>query len=191
MWKALRISILLLVLLFVSVSTWLTQARSTDWEDSLWIKVYPINGDGSDESRRYIANLDVDDFDDIESFVEREIRKYGHTLSRPVRMELGREILEQPPSVGDAPGALDIMLWSLKIRWWAGRVAGPQDDPAPDVRVFVRYHAPLDSIQLENSVGLRKAVVGVVEAVGGSRWSASHHKIKAPERLPELGAKAM
>ena len=47
MFKAVRISILLLILFFVSVSTWLTQSRSTDWNDSLWVKIYPINGDGS------------------------------------------------------------------------------------------------------------------------------------------------
>ena len=45
MFKAVRISILLFVLFFVSVSTWLTQARSTDWNNSLWVKVYPINGE--------------------------------------------------------------------------------------------------------------------------------------------------
>ena len=47
MFKAIRIGVLLLILFSVSVSTWLTQARSTDWNDSLWVKIYPINGDGS------------------------------------------------------------------------------------------------------------------------------------------------
>ena len=71
MFKAIRITILLFILFFVGVSTWLTQARSTDWGNSLWVKVYPINADGSDTSRDYIAGLDTDDFSDIEDPHER------------------------------------------------------------------------------------------------------------------------
>ena len=79
MFKAIRISILLVLLLFVSLSTYLSQARSTDWNNSLYVKIYPINADGSEASRRYIERLDVETFDDIEGFVSREIRRYGHS----------------------------------------------------------------------------------------------------------------
>ena len=72
MFKVVRISILLFVLFFVAVSTWLTQARSTDWNNSLWVKVYPINGDGSDKAAKYIETLGVRDFEGIEKFLERE-----------------------------------------------------------------------------------------------------------------------
>ena len=60
MFKAIRITLLLLILFFVAVSTWLTQSRSTDWNNSLWVKIYPINGDGSTESTRYIEALGAD-----------------------------------------------------------------------------------------------------------------------------------
>lgn len=188
MFKTIRIAVLLLILLFVSLSTWLAQARSTNWNDSLWVKVYPINADGSDSSGDYIATLEVDDFAAIESFVAREIEKYGHSLSRPVRMELGREIREQPPAVGDQPSVMGIMLWSLKMRWWAGSVAGPQDSPKPDVRIFVRYHAPDDQFILENSVGLQKGMVGVVNAHAGRRNAGLNNFIIAHEFLHTLGA---
>ena len=52
MFKVIRISILLVILIVVSLSTWLTQARSTDWNNSLWVKVYPINADGSELAGR-------------------------------------------------------------------------------------------------------------------------------------------
>jgi len=188
MFKAFRITVLLLILFFVAFGTWLTQARSTDWNNSLWVKVYPINADGSDVSRDYIASLDIKHFSAIESFVAREMEKYGHTLSKPVRMELGQEIHEQPPMIGDAPGVLDIMLWSLKMRWWAGSAAGPQDSPDPDVRIFVRYHAPDGQIVLENSVGLQKGMVGIVNAYAGRRESGVNNVIIAHEFLHTLGA---
>jgi hypothetical protein len=188
MFKAIRITVLLLVLFFVAVSTWLTQSRSTDWNNSLWVKIYPVNGDGSDVSGRYIDSLTTDSFASIESFVAREIGKYGHSLARPVRMELGEEIREQPPTFGDSPGALDVMLWSLKLRWWAGSVAGPQDDPAPDVRIFVRYHAPEDNFVLENSVGMQKGMVGIVNAYAGKRQAGTNNVVIAHEFLHTLGA---
>jgi hypothetical protein len=188
MFKAIRITVLLMILFFVSVSTWLTQARSTDWNNSLWVKIYPVNGDGSDVSARYIDGLTTKTFAPIESFVAREIGKYGHSLERPVRMELGREIREQPPNFGDSPGTLGIMLWSLKLRWWASSVAGPQDDPDPDVRIFVRYHAPEEHFVLENSVGMQKGMVGIVNAYAGKRRAGTNNVVIAHEFLHTLGA---
>ena len=188
MFKAIRISLLLLILFFVAVSTWLTQARSTDWNNSLWVKVYPINADGSNESEKYIDSLTVESFNGIETFISKEIEKYGHTLNRPVRMELGQEILEQPPSMNEAPSMLDVMVWSIKMRWWAGKIAGPQDDPAPDVRIFVRYHAPDGNVMLENSIGLQKGMVGIVNAYSGRRYGGTNNVIIAHEFLHTLGA---
>ena len=188
MFKAVRISILLFVLFFVAVSTHLTQARSTDWGNSLWVKVYPINADGSDASRDYIAGLDTDDFSDIEAFIARETERYGKTVSRPLRMELGRPITEQPPEIGPDSGVLGIMLWSLKMRWWASTTAGAQDSINPDVRIFVRYHNPESAYVLESSVGLQKGMVGIVNAYAGRRLSGRNNVVIAHELLHTLGA---
>jgi hypothetical protein len=188
MFKAIRVTVLLLILLFVVASTWLTQARSTDWNNSLWVKIYPVNGDGSDVSSAYIDSLTISSFEPIEAFVAREIAKYGQSLTRPVRLELGEEIREQPPTFSDSPSALNIMLWSLKMRWWARSVAGPQDDPHPDVRIFVRYHAPDDHFVLEDSVGLQKGMVGIVNAYAGRRRAGSNNVVIAHEFLHTLGA---
>jgi hypothetical protein len=188
MFKAIRITLLLLILFFVAVSTWLTQSRSTDWNNSLWVKLYPINGDGSAESARYIENLTIDSFGAVEAFVSREIARFGHTLARPVRIELGLPIKEQPPSLGPSPGTIDVMLWSLKMRWWAGRISSDQDDPDPDVRIFVRYHAPQTDFLLENSVGMQKGMVGVVNAFAGKKWAGTNNVVIAHEFLHTLGA---
>ena len=172
MFKAVRISILLFVLFFVTVSTWLTQARSTDWNNSLWVKVYPINADGSADSAKYIQELQLRDFEDIEDFLQRETGKYASRLSRPVRIELGQPIDEQPPEMFGDPNGLSVMLWSLKMRWWANSIAGEQDSIEPDVRIFVRYHTPHADLVLENSVGLQKGMVGVVNGFAHRRYRA-------------------
>lgn len=188
MFKAIRIAILLLILFFVAVSTWLNQSRSTDWNNSLWVKIYPINADGSDISRRYIESLTVDGFRSIEGFIAREIEKFGHELNQPVRMELGSEITAQPPVLDRSPNPAQVMWWSLKLRWWAASATSDQDDPAPDVRVFVRYHAPQNDFSLENSVGLQRGMVGVVNAFAARRHAGTNNVIIAHEFLHTLGA---
>lgn len=188
MFKAVRISILLFILFFVAVSTWLTQARSTDWNNSLWVKVYPINADNSPESTQYIANLELRDFDGIESFLTREAAKYAVALPRPVRVELGEPVPEQPPQLGKSPNVPNVMLWSLKMRWWANSVTSDQDRIDPDVRIFVRYHAPDNAVTLENSVGLRKGMVGIVNGYASRRHRGTNNVIIAHEFLHTLGA---
>lgn len=188
MFKAIRISILLFLLFFIAVSTWLTQARSTNWDNSLWIKVYPVNGDGSDEAARYIDDLTVASFEGIETFLKRETERYSRDLKRPVRLELGSEIKEQPPELGKNPNMLSVMLWSLKMRWWASNITDSQDRINPDVRIFVRYHKADIAVVLENSVGLQKGMVGIVNGYAGRHHRGTNNVIIAHEFLHTLGA---
>ena len=188
MFKAVRITVLLLVLFFVAVNTWLSQSRSTDWNNSLWVKIYPINADGSDASAEFIASLKTGDFAAIETFISRETTRYGKSLDRPLRMELGRLVKDQPPVIESGAGVFSIMLWSLKLRWWASSAAGEQDRIDPDVRIFVRYHRPDSAFKLENSIGLQKGMVGIVNARADRRRQGSNNVIIAHEFLHTLGA---
>jgi len=188
MFKALRLFVLLTALLLVSVSTWLSGVRSTDWNNTLYIKIYPINADGSKASREYMARLAADDFAPIEDFMRRELERYGHDLDVPVRVNLGLPVHEQPPEIGDPGNVFKVILWSLRMRWWASSVAGPQDDPKPDVRMFVRYHAPNDYAVLDNSVGLKKGMIGIVNARASRRYRGSNNVIIAHEFMHTLGA---
>lgn len=188
MFKTIRIGILLFILFFVAINTWLTQSRSTDWNNSLWVKIYPINADGSDASERYIETLETQHFDDIAAFIAREASRYGKTVSQPLRMELGEPISEQPPAIEPGSGRFGILLWSLKMRWWSSGTAGAQDAIEPDVRIFVRYHEPGSLLVLENSVGLQKGMIGIVNAYADRRQRGSNNVIIAHEFLHTLGA---
>ena len=188
MFKAIRIGILLLILFFVALSSWLSQSRSTDWNNSLWVKIYPINADGSDISDNYISKLKVENFADIETFVAAEASRYGKSISRPLRVELGEQVLEQPPRLDPGANMLDVMLWSLKMRWWASSTAGEQDSIEPDVRIFVRYHEFENVLVLENSVGLQKGMIGIVNAYASRRQRGVNNVIIAHEFLHTLGA---
>jgi hypothetical protein len=188
MFKTIRISILLLVLFFVAVSTWLTQARSTDWEDSLWVRLYPINADGSTAAARYIETLEVSDFNEIETFLEREAERWRPGVERPVRVELGDVVQEQPPALPQSPNMASVMWWSLRMRWWARRITADEDAIAPDIRIFVRYHRPDHAVTLENSVGLQKGMVGIVNGFASRRFRGRNNVVIAHELLHTLGA---
>jgi len=188
MFKTIRIGILLFILFFVAFGNWLTQSRSTDWNNSLWIKIYPINGDGSDAAASYIGRLEVGEFEGIERFLERETERYSRKVQRPVRVELGEAIGEHPPDLPVEPNALSVMWWSLKMRWWTGSVTDAQDRIEPDVRVFVRYYDPEAPFRLENSVGLQKGMVGIVNAYASRRHRGTNNLVIAHEFLHTLGA---
>lgn len=188
MFKTVRIAILLLILFVVSVSSYLSRARSTDWNNPLYLTIYPINADGSDSATQYIERLELQQFEDIERFVEREAGRYGQSMDRPLRILLGEPIAEQPPDPNAATNPIGVMLWSLKMRWWAGRTAGAQDSGKPDVRMFVRYHAPGGSLPLDNSVGLQKGMLGIVNGYASRRRDAWNNVVIAHEFLHTLGA---
>ena len=74
------------------------------------------------------------------------------------------------------------------MRWWAVSVTDVQDRIDPDVRIFVRYHAPDSSISLDNSVGLRKGMIGIVNGYASRRYHGTNNVIIAHEFLHTLGA---
>ncbi|MEM7613186.1 MAG: hypothetical protein AAF270_15990 [Pseudomonadota bacterium] len=188
MFKRIRILALLLVLLFVALSAWLSQARSTDWNNTLWIRVYPINADNDPATQRYIESLSVKTFVDIEAFFAREVARHGVSLDRPVRMELGPQLPEEPPRLTAQPSIVDTMLWSLKTRWWVSSITRGREDIPPDVRIFMRFHHPDTHLVLDDSVGLRKGMFGIVNAYADRRFAGRNNFILAHEFLHTIGA---
>jgi hypothetical protein len=67
-------------------------------------------------------------------------------------------------------------------------VTDEQDRVDPDVRIFVRYHSPQGEIVLENSVGLQKGMVGIVNAYASRQYAGSNNVIITHELLHTLGA---
>ena len=64
--------------------------RTTDWDDALWVVVYPIAGDGTVSTSQFVDNLEPKDFADIEAFINREAKRYGVTTERSGRGETRR-----------------------------------------------------------------------------------------------------
>ncbi|UCE90592.1 MAG: hypothetical protein JSW10_06600 [Pseudomonadota bacterium] len=187
MFRYLRITILLALLVVVAAGTWLTKLRTTDWDAPLWVAIHPINGDGSDASSRYITSLDVRAFRTLEDFFGDEAESYDLALKRPITVQLAHVIDEMPPTPPAPGNTLAIMAWSLQMRYWAYRV-DHHAGPTPDIRIFVVYHDPVRHERLRHSLGLEKGLVGVVNAFASPTMAEKNNVIIAHELLHTVGA---
>lgn len=187
MWRRLRIAILLLILLFVALNTYFDRVYSTDWNIPLRIAAYPIDADGSEVTVRYIRQLPADTFARIETFFEQEAQQYGLKMERPIRLTLAPPLSQSPPELDPRAGRFSVLLWSLKMRYWAWRVDAPPG-PAPDIKLFVLYHDPAISPAVPHSVGLQKGLFGVVHVFADGAMRGSNEAVIAHELLHTLGA---
>ncbi|NCF27977.1 MAG: hypothetical protein GWP69_11395 [Gammaproteobacteria bacterium] len=184
----LRKGILVYVLILVAVGHWLTTQRTTSWDRPLSVAVYPINGDGSQRSAQYIKSLEWNSFKVIDEFMTEEATHYGVQIKQPVHTILAEPVEDQPPAPPHGGNAFQVMLWSLKLRYWSWSVDRGADPPSSDVEIFVRYFDPDTNPRLAHSLGLQKGLIGVVNAFASPQQAGSNKVIIAHELLHTLGA---
>jgi len=188
MFRRLRTAILLYILILVGGGAWLTSRDSTDWQEPLWILVYPINADHSKASDSYIRTLEPDNFTAIEHFFSGQARAYNLELAQPVTIRLATPLTVLPPSPPPAADTLRVMWWSLKLRYWVWKIEKQQSEPHADIKVFVLYHDPELVSSLPHSLGLQKGLVGVVHAFSSAHMSESNNVVIAHEIMHTVGA---
>jgi len=188
MWRKVRITFLLLILGVAAYSNWYDQLSTTDWDETLYIGVFPVNEASNEVANDYIANLTENRIADIEEFLNQEARDYGIAISRPVNVELYPPVLERPPERAASANVLQNMWWSLKLRMYARRAARASGKPPPQIRIFVIYHDPTFTQTVPHSVGMQKGLVGVVHAFASVNMTRTNNVVIAHEILHTLGA---
>ncbi len=188
MWKTIRIGLLLLLLGAVAVHEWLDRVQTQSWREPLWVGIYPLNADGTATAQQYIDALSVKDFAPIESFFAREAHRYGVTLDEPVHIELYPQGEALPPALDPGSGPIGVAWWSLKLRWFAWRVAEVPGRVPARIRLFVLYHDPATLSTVPDSHGLQKGLVGVVHAFAVAGMAGANDIVIAHELLHTVGA---
>ena len=188
MFRRFRIAMLLYILILVGGGAWLTSRDSTDWEEPLWVLVYPINADHSKASDSYIRILEPDRFTAIERFFSQQGRAYGLDLEQPVTIRVATPLFTLPPSPPRARNTLSVMWWSLKLRYWVWKVEKQQSEPHADIKVFALYHDPKLVNSLPHSLGLQKGLISVVYAFAAPHMSESNNVVIAHEIMHTVGA---
>jgi len=188
MFKKIRVVILVSILLFVAVGEFLAQRRSTDWDDTLWVDVYLVNGDHLDSTQRYVDSIDgAKEFDGVADFFAAEAKRYGVTIEQPFRLNVVGQYRNDLPALDAHPSLLGTMWWSLEMRWLAFKLDWQSDGPKPDIVAFAIYHEPADSAVLD-STGLRKGLIAVTHLFASRDARGSNQVVLAHELLHTLGA---
>jgi len=187
-WKNIRIALLLLVLAAVALHTWFDRRATQSWHETVWVGIFPLNGDGSARAQQYIDGLTVKEFAAIEDFLTREAHRYGLRLEQPLHVELYPQGQQLPPALDPGAGPLGVAWWSLKLRWFAARASSVPGRAPPRIRMFVLYHDPATLEQAPDSHGLQKGLVGVAHVFADHAMAGSNNIVIAHELLHTVGA---
>ena len=187
MFKRLRIAVLLYVLVFVVLAQLFTTRNATDWDAPLWVDVYAVAGDDHPATRRFIDGLSAMEFADAEAFLAREAKRYGIALEYPFKLRVVGEHTDELPRLDPGASRLDVLLWSLRMRWLATRLQW-RAGPSGDIVVFAVFHEPTDGVALDRSTALEKGLIAVANLFADREARATNQIVLAHELLHTLRA---
>ncbi|NQY25901.1 MAG: hypothetical protein HRT92_01835 [Piscirickettsiaceae bacterium] len=184
-----RIIVLLLILAASAIYTKEQRINTTSWYKPIEVTIFPINGDNTIETDDYIQQLTIKNFQDIDSFFARNAEQYQLITSQPIITALGATIHSLPPSPPARNGSiLNIMIWSLKLRYWAYKNTPDNKSNTDRIRLYVLYHQRQDNQALEHSLGLQKGLIGIINVFADSRQNKQNTIIMTHEILHTVGA---
>jgi hypothetical protein len=187
--KNFRILALLIILATVAIYVKDQKLVTQGWYKTLNIVVYPINPSNSLLVEKYINSLSTQSFSRIDKMIKRESKKYNIVSSAPTKTRLGESLNISPPAPPSPDSnILNIILWSLKLRIWVWQNAPDEINNKHLIRMFVLYHDPAITPQLQHSVGLQKGLVGIVNAYGAKSQAIQNNMVIAHEFLHTVGA---
>ena len=186
MWKKLRVAILLIILGIVIIRSFQDQA-DLNWKNSFYVAVYPINAEKSLQVEQYIQTLQASDFSEASEFINTEAKRYGIGLYRPINIVLGKQMQELPPAPPVNGGIFKVMLWSLKLRYFAWQ--HEQDFSVhPKIQLYLLYFDPKQHPRLSHSTALQKGRVGRVNLFAHTDYNSQNLVVLSHELLHTLGA---
>jgi len=180
------------ILLFILATVWTTTISQTrilqDWQGTADIVIIPIAADNDKTTVAHLNSLAERDFNQIRKFFKREIKRYRPDISHALTISLSNPVKSKPPAIpqGDA-NKLNIILWSLKLRWWA-RQNKPANYHSQQIRLYVLYNKPIFGKRLPHSTGLQKGLIGIIQAYTGKQNMSHNNLIIAHELLHIFGA---
>lgn len=182
-----RITLLLTVLVVVGFTSTHQRVYSRNWNQTLQVTVFPINGDGHLSTEAYIKALSDTNFSAIDRWGVREAKRHDLDLQVPFRVTLGQQIRTKPPNFPEDANAVDILIWGLRFRYWAWKHTPDDGADLTRVRMFVVYQHG-DDKPLQHSLGMQKGLMGLVYAFSLPQQSAQNNVVIAHEMLHTVGA---
>ena len=190
LFKLIRITILLLILIAVAFYTKHQKVKSRSWAQPLHVMLYPMNGDNNNPVvESYMRSLKEEDFSEIDEFFQRESQNFSIVTQQPTLTHLGKILTEYPPTEPTPEsGVFSIITWSLKLRYWTFNHTPDASENAQRVVVFLYYHEADKNRVLQHSLGLDKGLLTIVHAFAAKEQAAQNNIIIAHEILHTVGA---
>ena len=187
--KNIRILFLLSLLALVAIYTKEQRLNSLAWYQTLPVIIFPINGDASAETDRYIQSLSAKDFQDIDTFFNRSAKQFQLITQSPISTSLGHTVQSHPPKPPtDRNNTIKVMLWSMKLRYWTYMNTPDNISNKNRIRLYVLYHQGNEEEALEHSLGLQKGLVGIIHAYADPKQNRRNVIVMAHEILHTVGA---
>ncbi len=178
---------LLYVLLFVAGAQFFMARHTTDWDAPLWVDIYAVAADAAPATRTFVDGLSATEFADAEAFLASEARHYGVALEQPFMLRIVGEHAAPPALAADA-GRLDVLKWSLEMRWLAASLRWRADGPSGDILVFAVFHEPAAGVALDRSTALDQGLIAVANLFASRDARATNQIVLAHELLHTLRA---
>ena len=189
MWRKLRIAILLLFLGVAAYSNWYDRLSTTDWDETLYVGVFPIDDADNAVARDYIDAPVGRSHCRHRAVPQRGSDGASASASRaPSASDLYPPVAERPPERAAGAGILQNMWWSLKLRMYARRAARAPAGRRRRSASSCMYHDPSFTSAVPHSVGMQKGLVGVVHAFADAGMTRTNNVVIAHEILHTLGA---
>ncbi|HWW19731.1 MAG TPA: hypothetical protein VNZ06_02905 [Steroidobacteraceae bacterium] len=188
MWRGLRISVLLLVLLVVAGQAWLDRFSTTRWQRTVYVGAFPVGADASTATARYLAQLDQRKIDEVSDFLKAEARRYGVSADEPIELKLYPTLTVPPPELDSGSGVFTRILWSLKLRYYRSRALAAVSRSRPKIALFLLYHDPELTQSLPHSAGLQRGLTAVVHVFASRSQEAQNRIVITHELLHTFGA---
>jgi hypothetical protein len=187
-WRALRITVLLLVLLVVAGQAWLDRFSTTRWQRTVFVGAFPVSADASTATTHYLAQLDQGRIDEVGGFLRAESRRYGIGVDEPIELTLYPDLTLPPPALDPGAGMFTRVLWSLKLRYYRSRALSAISRSRPRIALFLLYHDPALTQSLPHSAGLQRGLTAVVHLFASRSQEAQNRIVITHELLHTFGA---
>lgn len=186
--KFLRVAILLFILASIWNHFENQKAVVKNWIGTQDVVITPINFDGQESTHKGIDKLHESQFQEINDYLDKQAKQFGLKLGKSVRIRLGNTIASIPPAIPKIGSSrTDIIIWSLKLRWWAWRNK-TSDSHASQINLFIMYSSPKPRQRLPHSTGLQKGLIGLIHADANPKNRKRNNMIITHELLHIFGA---
>lgn len=186
--KLIRISILLLILAGVWKHFDSQKQLVQNWNGTQDVVIIPIQYDDESQTKKAIKQLTESQFSELNRYLAKEAKRYDLNLNHSIRVSLSEPVNSLPPGTPKYDSSkLDILLWSLKLRWWSYQNK-PSNFHDGQVRLFVMYSSPEKDELLPHSTGLQKGLLGLIHASAHREDLRKNNMVIMHELLHIFGA---